>query len=93
MPRKKTTRKDLVLDRCYDELETEDPASPRFDAITSQVNKLETKPTPVGRLSKDTLLTVGAYIGLTMLIIVIELFGESINTSALTKSPFRPRIK
>ena len=93
MPRKKTTRKDLVLDRCYDELEVEDPASPRFDAIANQVNKLETKPTPVGRLSKDTLFTVGAYIGLTVLVIVIELFGESINTSALTKSPFRPRLK
>ena len=93
MPRKKTTRKALVLDRCYDELETADPASPRFASIVDQVNKLETKPATASRLSKDTLLQVAAYVGLTLLVIAIELFGESINTSALTKSPFRPHLK
>ena len=89
---KKLTRKQILLDQCYDELEGLDPTDNRYSIILDNVYKLETKPTNKPGLSKDTFATLVVYAGLTVLIVVVEIFGHSLTSRALSAIPFRPRI-
>ena len=88
---KKSSRKELALDQCYDALEKIDPSDPEYDAVTSQIHKLESDPKKSG-VSKDTIATLAVYAGLFVLTIVIEMFGHSITTRALSAVPFKPRL-
>ena len=91
MFKKRLSRKQLLIDSCYDELEGLDPADPRYAAILDQLSKLETKPNKL-RVSLDTLATLAAYVGVVLMVMVFEAFGHTITTKALQVTPFKPRL-
>ena len=89
---KKHTRRQLTLDQCYDALEGLDPSSTEYAAVVDQITKLETKPNHKAGIDKNTLATLAVYAGLTILIVVVEIFGHSLTSRAMSAVPFKPRL-
>ena len=92
--KKHQSRIDIAIDRAHDELESNPIATPERKAAVEELVKLEeikVNKTKTG-ISKDTLLTVGMYTGLTLLVVGVELFGHSITSKAMTALAFRPKI-
>ena len=88
------SRIDIAIDRAHDEIESNKIASPESKAGVEELVKLEEVKVLKTKtnISKDTLLTVGMYTGLTLLIVGVELFGHSITSKAMTALAFRPKI-
>lgn len=88
------SRIDIAIDRAHDEIESNKIASPERKAAVEELVKLEEVKVLKTKtnISKDTLLTVGMYTGLTLLIVGVELFGHSITSKAMTALAFRPKI-
>ena len=92
--KKHQSRIDIAIDRAHDEIESNKIATPERKAAVEELVKLEeikVNKTKTG-ISKDTLLTVGMYTGLTLLVVGVELFGHSITSKAMTALAFRPKI-
>lgn len=92
--KKHQSRIDIAIDRAHDEIESNKIASPERKAAVEELVKLEEVKVLKTKtnISKDTLLTVGMYTGLTLLIVGVELFGHSITSKAMTALAFRPKI-
>lgn len=92
--KKHQSRIDIAIDRAHDEIEANALASPDRKAAVEELLKLEEVKVLQAKthVSKDTLLTVGMYAGLTLLIVGVELFGHSITSKAMTAMAFRPKI-
>lgn len=93
--KKHPSRIDLAIDRVHNEIESDkDPASPARKAAVDELLKLEEVKVMQAKthISKDTLLTVGCYVGLTLVIVGVEIFGHSITSKAMTVLAFRPKI-
>ena len=88
------SRLQIEIDHCHDELESLDPASPRYKEIVNNLNRLKLgdRENEKPRVSKDTVVTVATYAGLTVLVLVSEIFGHSITSRAMNIIPFKPRI-
>lgn len=88
------TRREIAIDQCYNELEGSTPGTDQYNAIVKNILDLEPteKPTPSDKLEKNTVFTVLVYAGLTLTVIVTELFGHSITSKAMSVSAFKPRI-
>jgi hypothetical protein len=92
---KHQSRIDLAIDRVHNELESDnDPSSVKRKAAVDELLKLEEVKVMQAKthISKDTLLTVGCYAGLTLLIVGVEIFGHSITSKAMAVLAFRPKI-
>lgn len=92
--KKHQTRIDIAIDRMYDELDSDNTTLVERKAAVEELVKLEEIKVMQAKnhISKDTLLTVGCYTGLTLLIVGVELFGHSITSKAMTAMAFRPKI-
>lgn len=92
--KKHQSRIDIAIDRAHDEIESNKIASPERKAAVEELVKLEEVKVLKTKtnISKDTLLTVCMYTGLTLLIVGVELFGHSITSKAMTALAFRPKI-
>ena len=92
--KKHQSRIDIAIDRAHDEIEANSLTSPDRKAAVEELLKLEEVKVLQAKthISKDTLLTVGMYAGLTLLIVGVELFGHSITSKAMTAMAFRPKI-
>ena len=92
--KKHQSRIDIAIDRAHDEIEANSLTSPDRKAAVEELLKLEEVKVLQAKthVSKDTLLTVGMYAGLTLLIVGVELFGHSITSKAMTAMAFRPKI-
>ena len=92
--KKHQSRIDIAIDRAHDEIESNKIASPERKAAVEELVKLEEVKVLKTKtnISKDTLLTVGMYTGLTLLVVGVELFGHSITSKAMTALAFRPKI-
>ena len=94
LSKKKETRLDLAIDRAHDEIESNPIGTPEREAAVVELTKLEEVKGLQAKthISKDTLLTVGCYAGLTLLIVGVEIFGHSITSKAMMITAFRPKI-
>lgn len=92
--KKKERRIDIAIDRAHDEIESYAVNSDERKAAVEELSKLEEVRALQAKthISKDTLLTVGCYASLTLLIVGVELFGHSITSKAMTAMAFRPKI-
>ena len=92
--KKHQSRLDIAIDGAYDEIESNEVTSDERKAAVEELLKLEEVKVMQAKanISKDTLLTVGCYAGLTLLIVGVELFGHSITSKAMTAMAFRPKI-
>ena len=92
--KKHQSRIDIAIDRAHDEIESNKIATPERKAAVEELVKLEEIKVNKAKtgISKDTLLTVGMYTGLTLLVVGVELFGHSITSKAMTALAFRPKI-
>lgn len=92
--KKHQSRIEIAIDRAHDEIESNAVASSERKAAVEELLKLEEVKVMQAKanISKDTLLTVGCYAGLTLLIVGVELFGHSITSKAMTAMAFRPKI-
>ena len=92
--KKHQTRLDIAIDRAHDEIGSNEVTSAERKAAVEELLKLEEVKVMQAKanISKDTLLTVGCYAGLTLLIVGVELFGHSITSKAMTAMAFRPKI-
>ena len=88
------SRLDIELDGAYNEIESNEVTSAERKAAVEELLKLEEVKVMQAKthISKDTLVTVGCYAGLTLLIVGVELFGHSITSKAMTAMAFRPKI-
>ena len=92
--KKHETRLDIAIDRAHNEIESNTINSPDRKAAVEELRTLEDikAMSLKSHISKDALLTVGMYTGLTLLIVGVELFGHSITSKAMTSLAFRPKI-
>lgn len=92
--KKRETRIDIAIDRAHNEIESSPMGSAERKAAVDELFKLEEVKAVQAKahISKDTLVTVGCYTGLTLLIVGVELFGHSITSKAMTAMAFRPKI-
>lgn len=88
------SRIQIAIDRAHDEIGGHGLTTPERKAAVDELYKLEEIKALQAKshVSKDTLVTVGCYAGLTLLIVGVELFGHSITSKAMTAMAFRPKI-
>lgn len=92
--KRRESRIEIAMERAHDDIEANPIGSSERKAAVEELLKLqevrshETKT----HISKDTLLTVGVYAGLTLLLVGVEVFGHSMTTKAMNFIAFKPKI-
>ena len=87
------TREQLLIDICHDELAKYTVGSEEFNDIVNSMNLVKAGiPKKDNQLNVNTLLTVGAYVFVTLTVVAVEVFGHSITSRSLNALPFKPRL-
>lgn len=96
MFKKRETRLEIEIDRIHDALDSADPETDpkKYKALVKLLQELKRAQSEDKkyRVSPDTILTIAAYVGVTALVAVLEIFGHAITTKALSFKPFGAKI-
>ena len=89
---KQPTRLDLAKDQVFDTLESLDPSSPEYTTSVNNLKTLHQIAPESNKVNSNTLLTVGSYTGVSIAIMLLEVFGHAITSRVPNLSMPKPRL-